>query len=189
MVADFGIALAVSAAASPRITGTGLVVGTPEYMSPEQTFGEGVDARSDLYSLACVVYEMLAGEQPYAGPTPRSIIAKRLSDPVPSVRRLRGAVPIAVEDALTKALAKSPSDRFASLAEFAKALTAPAVARARSVAVLPFVNLSADPDNEYFADGITEDVIAHLSKIRALKVISRTSVMPFKSRQRSLKEI
>jgi serine/threonine protein kinase/Flp pilus assembly protein TadD len=189
MVADFGIALAVSAAATRRITGTGLVVGTPEYMSPEQALGEGADARSDLYSLACVVYEMLAGEPPFAGPTPHSIIAKRLSDPVPAVRRLRGAVPVAVEDALTKALAKSPADRFASLAEFSAALTAPAVARTRSVAVLPFVNLSADPENEYFADGITEDVIAHLSKIRALKVISRTSVMPFKSRERSLKEI
>src|SRR5690242_3409014 len=189
MVADFGIALAVSSATTQRITGTGLVVGTPEYMSPEQALGEGTDARSDLYSLACVVYEMLAGEAPYAGPTPHSIIAKRLSDPVPGVRRLRGAVPVAVEDALTKALAKSPSDRFASLADFTKALAAPAAPRTRSVAVLPFVNLSADPENEYFADGITEDVIAHLSKIRSLKVISRTSVMPFKSRQRSLKEI
>jgi serine/threonine protein kinase/Flp pilus assembly protein TadD len=189
MVADFGIALAVSAATTRRITGTGLVVGTPEYMSPEQALGEGADARSDLYSLACVVYEMLAGEAPYAGPTPHSIIAKRLSDPVPAVRRLRGAVPMAVEDALKKALAKLPSDRFASLAEFSAALTAPAVARATSVAVLPFLNLSADPENEYFADGITEDVIAHLSKVRALRVISRTSVMPFKSRERSLKEI
>jgi serine/threonine protein kinase/Flp pilus assembly protein TadD len=189
MVADFGIALAVSAATTRRITGTGLVVGTPEYMSPEQALGEGADARSDLYSLACVVYEMLAGEAPYAGPTPHSIIAKRLSDPVPAVRRLRGAVPMAVEDALKKALAKLPSDRFASVTEFSAALTAPAVARATSVAVLPFLNLSADPENEYFADGITEDVIAHLSKIRALRVISRTSVMPFKSRERSLKEI
>jgi len=189
MVADFGIALAVSSATAQRITGTGLVVGTPEYMSPEQALGEGADARSDLYSLACVAYEMLAGEAPYAGPTPHSIIAKRLSDPVPGVRRLRGAVPVAVGDALTKALAKSPSDRFASLADFTKALAAPAAPRTRSVAVLPFVNLSADPENEYFADGITEDVIAHLSKIRSLKVISRTSVMPFKSRQRSLKEI
>jgi serine/threonine protein kinase/Flp pilus assembly protein TadD len=189
MVADFGIALAVSAAADRRITGTGLVVGTPEYMSPEQAFGEGADARSDLYSLACVLYEMLTGQAPYAGSSAQSIIARRLTDPVPSVRRVRASVPTGVEDALTKALAKAPEDRFASLAEFAAALSAPGRARSPSVAVLPFLNLSADPENEYFADGITEDVIAHLSKIRSLKVISRTSVMRFKPRQQSLREI
>jgi len=112
-----------------------------------------------------------------------------LVDPVPAVRRLRPAVPVGVEQALTKALAKVPADRWASPVAFAEALTAPASTRPPSVAVLPFLNLSADPENEYFADGITEDVIAHLSKIRALKVISRTSVMAFKQREQSLKEI
>ena len=190
MVTDFGIALAVSAAANERLTGTGIAVGTPAYMSPEQATSErGLDARSDVYSLACVLYEMLAGEPPYTGPTAQALITKRLVDPVPAVRRLRAAVPLGVEHALTRALAKVPADRWASALDFAAALTAPASPRPPSVAVLPFLNLSADPENEYFADGITEDVIAQLSKIRALKVISRTSVMAFKQRDRSLKEI
>ena len=190
MVADFGIALAVNAAAGQRATQTGFAVGTPEYMSPEQGAGERtVDARSDVYSLGCVLYEMLAGEPPYTGPTAQALIAKVMVDPVPAVRRLRPTVPPGVDQALLRALAKAPADRFASMAAFTDALTAPAQPRSPSVAVLPFRNLSADPENEYFADGITEDVIAHLSKIRALKVISRTSVMPFKQREQSLKEI
>ena len=190
MVADFGIALAVNAAADQRVTQTGFAVGTPEYMSPEQGAGERtLDARSDVYSLACVLYEMLAGEPPFSGPTAQALIAKRMVDPVPAVRRLRSTVPPGVDQALLRALAKAPADRFASMAAFMDALTTPAQPRPPSVAVLPFRNLSADPENEYFADGITEDVIAHLSKIRALKVISRTSVMPFKQREQSLKEI
>ena len=190
MVADFGIALAVSAAAGERLTQTGLAVGTPAYMSPEQAVSErALDARSDVYSLGCVLYEMLAGEPPYTGATAQVLIAKRLVDPVPAVRRLRAAVPVGVEQALTKALAKVPADRWASALAFAEALATPAGPRPPSVAVLPFLNLSADPENEYFADGITEDVIAHLSKIRALKVISRTSVMAFKQREQSLREI
>jgi len=191
MVADFGIALAVNAAADSRVTQTGFAVGTPEYMSPEQGAGEPtLDARSDVYSLACVLYEMLAGEPPYTGPTARALIAKVMVDPVPAVRRLRPTVPPGVDQALRTALAKAPADRFASMTAFADALAAPArEPRPPSVAVLPFRNLSADPENEYFADGITEDVIAHLSKVRALKVISRSSVMPFKQREQSLKEI
>ena len=190
MVTDFGIALAVSAAADDRLTQTGIAVGTPAYMSPEQAASErALDARSDVYSLGCVLYEMLAGEPPYTGSTAQVLIAKRLVDPVPAVRRLRAAVPVGVEQALTKALAKVPADRWASALAFAEALTAPARPGLPSVAVLPFLNLSSDPENEYFADGITEDVIAHLSKIRALKVISRTSVMAFKQRDQSLKEI
>src|SRR5438046_8791286 len=112
MVADFGIALAVSAAAGERLTQTGLAVGTPEYMSPEQSVGErALDARSDVYSLACVLYEILAGEPPYSGATAQVLIAKRLVDPVPAVRRLRAAVPVGVEQALTKALATVTADR------------------------------------------------------------------------------
>src|SRR5439155_6482632 len=109
--------------------------------------------------------------------------------PVTAVGRRRAAVPVGVEQALTKALAKVPADRWAAALAFAEALANPAGRRPPSVAVLPFLNLSADPENEYFADGITEDVIAHLSKIRALKVISRTSLMAFKQREQSLREV
>jgi serine/threonine protein kinase/tetratricopeptide (TPR) repeat protein len=208
MVSDFGIALgsgtagrepsgrvgsgAENTGAEERLTGTGIMLGTPAYMSPEQASGERtLDARSDVYSLACVLYELLAGEPPYTGPTAQAVIAKRFIDPIPRVRRLRATVSPAVEQAIMKALATTPADRFPSAAAFIEALTAPAGEQPRSpsVAVLPFRNLSADPENEFFADGITEDVIAQLSKIRSLKVISRTSVMQFKNREQSLREI
>ncbi|HXQ29625.1 MAG TPA: protein kinase [Gemmatimonadales bacterium] len=191
MVADFGVALATNDTSEDRLTDAGLALGTPQYMSPEQAVGErNLDARSDIYSLACVVYEMLAGEPPFTGATGQAVIAKRFSDPVPTVRRIR-AVPVAVDQALAKALAKAPADRFASVTAFAEALAGPgsATPSTPSVAVLPFLNLSPDPENEYFADGITEDVIAHLSKIRALRVISRGSVMPFKKREQGLKKV
>ena len=192
LIADFGIACAVSAAGGPQITESGLALGTPAYMSPEQASADPqLDGRSDLYSLACVLYEMLAGEPPYTGPTAQAILARRFADPMPSLRAVRDTVPEVVESAIRRALARAPVDRFATAAAFVEAFSAPATIRPRprSVAVLPFVNLSADPENEYFADGITEDVIAQLAKIRALDVISRTSVMPFKGRQQGLREI
>jgi serine/threonine protein kinase/tetratricopeptide (TPR) repeat protein len=192
-VADFGIALAVSAAGGERLTETGISVGTPEYMSPEQALGEGeLDARSDIYSLGCVLYEMLVGEPPYTGPTAMAVLAKRLSDPVPRARRLRGAIPVPVDAALLRALAKERVDRFGSAREFAAALVAEAsegVEAVKSIVVVPFANLSPDPENEYFADGMTEEVIAALSKIHALRVISRTSAMRLKGTEKDLKTI
>src|SRR3989454_1056778 len=129
VVADFGIARAITQAGGRGLTETGIPVGTPAYMSPEQASGGGpIDGRSDVYSLACVLYEMLAGEPPYTGPSAQVVIAKRFTDPVPSVRRLRETIPPAVDAAITKALAKAPVDRFATAAQFAEALT-PSVAR------------------------------------------------------------
>ncbi|MDB4889133.1 MAG: protein kinase, partial [Gemmatimonadetes bacterium] len=191
MVTDFGIALALQSASVGRLTQTGALVGTPEYMSPEQSLGEPVDARSDVYSLGCVLHEMLTGELPHPGATAMAVITKRLTTPAPAVRRIRSAVPASVERALMKALAREPADRFDSAASFADALSEREAVRASlpCVAVLPFTNMSANPENEYFADGITEDVIAQLSKIRALKVISRTSVMQFKNREQSLRDV
>jgi serine/threonine-protein kinase len=123
LVADFGIARTLGESDLTRLTETGLVVGTPAYMSPEQASGERVlDGRSDLYALACVLYEMLAGEPPYTGPTAQAVIAKRLGDPIPSVRRIRESVPLAADAALTRALAKAPADRFPTGAELAAAL-------------------------------------------------------------------
>jgi serine/threonine-protein kinase len=123
MVADFGIALAVQEAGGTRLTDTGVAVGTPSYMSPEQSMAErSLDGRTDIYALGCVLYEMLAGEPPYTGPTNQAIIAKRINHPVPSVRALRETVPESVDQALMSALAKSPADRFSTAAEFATAL-------------------------------------------------------------------
>ena len=122
MVADFGIALAVSSAGRERLTETGLSLGTPAYMSPEQASATPrLDGRSDQYSLACVVYEMLAGEPPYTGPSAQAIIAKRMSEPVPHLRTLRPVSP-GVEAAVTRALAKAPADRFPSAGDFAVTL-------------------------------------------------------------------
>jgi serine/threonine protein kinase len=120
LVADFGIARAVEdAAGQERLTETGIVVGTPAYMSPEQAGGQrNLDARTDVYSLGTVLYEMLAGEPPYTGPTAQTIVAKRLSDPVPSPRRLRPAVPEALDRLVRDALAPLPADRLASAAAF-----------------------------------------------------------------------
>src|SRR5438067_9618644 len=122
MVADFGIALAVSSAGRERLTETGLSLGTPAYMSPEQASAEPrLDGRTDQYSLACVLYEMLAGEPPYTGPTAQAIIGKRLSEPIPHQRTVRD-VPEAVERAVTKALAKAPADRYATADQFVAAV-------------------------------------------------------------------
>ena len=107
LVADFGIAKALSAAGEAQLTETGLAVGTPAYMSPEQAGGGQVDGRSDVYALGCVLYEMLAGEPPFSGSTPQAVIAKRVLEPVPHVRTLRDSVPVPMEQALLQALAKT----------------------------------------------------------------------------------
>lgn len=123
LVADFGIARTFESGGNSRLTETGVALGTPAYMSPEQASGErDVTARTDIYSLAAVLYEMLAGEPPFAGPTAQSIIAKRFAGNVPDVRRTRPSVPEPVQQAVTQALALVPADRFASAADFARAL-------------------------------------------------------------------
>ncbi len=124
VVSDFGIARAITAAAGGSLTATGIAIGTPAYMSPEQATGSSrLDGRSDIYGLGCVLYEMLAGEPPYTGPTAQVVMAKRLTDPVPSVRRLRETIPPAIDVAVSKALSKAPADRFVTAAQFAEALT------------------------------------------------------------------
>jgi TolB-like protein len=123
MVADFGISLAISTAGKERLTETGLSLGTPAYMSPEQAAADPkLDGRADQYSLACVVYEMLAGEPPYTGPNAGTILVKAISDPTPSVRRLRADVPAALDAAIVRALGKTPAERFPTMAAFSARL-------------------------------------------------------------------
>ncbi len=126
LVADFGIALAASKVGGNRMTETGMSLGTPQYMSPEQAMGErDLDARTDIYALGCVMFEMLAGEPPFTGPTAQAVVAKVITAPAPSVRSKRETVPEYVDDAIRVALQKTPADRFRTAAEFAAALTAP----------------------------------------------------------------
>ncbi|MHC4769656.1 MAG: protein kinase domain-containing protein, partial [Planctomycetota bacterium] len=124
VVADFGIARALHAAGGERLTETGLSLGAPQYMSPEQASGTAqVDARSDVYALACVLYEMLAGDPPFTGPTTPAVIARQLVDPPPSIRTVRPTVPVEVEQSVLKALAKVPVDRYETAGGFVEALT------------------------------------------------------------------
>jgi serine/threonine-protein kinase len=205
MVADFGIARAISAAGAAgaeSVTEVGLAIGTPAYMSPEQASAEReLDARSDLYSLACVLFEMLTGEPPFAGPSARAVIARQVTEQPRPVRALRPDTPPAVEQALARALAKDPAHRFATVAAFTEALEAGgagggsagsdagagALSKARSVAVLPFVNTSADPENEYFSDGMTDELINALTKVHGLRVASRTSVFALKGKPQDVR--
>ncbi len=127
LVADFGIARAAESEAGDRLTATGVSVGTPEYMSPEQIEDAAdPDARSDIYSLGCVLYEMLTGEPPFTGRTSKAVMAKRLAGPAPSVRVLRPTVPASVEATVARALSGEASDRFATAADLARTLQAPA---------------------------------------------------------------
>ncbi len=191
MLMDFGIAHVASDVPEEALTQPGLVVGTPAYMSPEQAIGEpGLDARSDVYALASVLYEMLAGELPFKGPT-----FARSSISVSWTRRRRcGSSAEMCHPRLGRRWTRRCRARRPTGSSRRARSPRPCPGRSslpigRAVAVLPFVNLSPDPENEYFADGMTEDVIAHLSKVPSLKVISRTSVMAFKKREQDLRDI
>ena len=242
VVTDFGIARAVSAAGGERLTQTGLTMGTPAYMSPEQAAGDQeVDGRSDVYALGCVLFEMLAGEPPFTGPTAQVVISKRFTDPLPKIGSIRDTVPDALDLVITRAMAKIPADRFASAGEMHRALlglggaqtaaSAPTVPVSTSrpkqrfgmialgsagviavaalafallrspgsepsagengrpmLVVLPFQNLGS-PDDEYFANGITEEITSRLAQISGLGVVSRQSAMQYKASTKALREI
>ncbi|MBI3981768.1 MAG: protein kinase [Gemmatimonadetes bacterium] len=199
VVADFGIARAVTSAGGAKLTQTGLAIGTPLYMSPEQASGvEAVDARSDLYSLACVLYEMLAGQPPFTGPSVAAVIARHALDPVPPLRTTRPGLPAHVAGAIEKALAKAPADRYPSVPAWREALTSPAVpgaavaastaptdsgaVRAQEgfwVAVLPFRDSGANPELTALADGLTDGIVTGLSRFSYLRVVAGSAAQRY----------
>ena len=201
IVADFGVARAIDAAGEVTLTDQGSAVGTPVYMSPEQVAGDSdLDGRTDLYSLGCVLFEALTGQPPFTATTLQSLLLRRLLESAPHLLTLREDAPVALDALIARALARDRAERFASAAEFADALRAvehneiTPVPGARSpatttrlpepvsIAVLPFLNLSSDKENEYFADGMTEELINALVKVPGLRVASRTSAFAFKGK-------
>ena len=198
---DFGVARAMSASmeedAGPDGDGAGLAVGTPAYMSPEQAAGEaGIDGRSDQYGLGLMLWEMLAGEQPFTGPTVQAVIAKRFFEVPAPIDSKRPEVPPHVVDALTRSLASDPADRFATAGAFAKELAratatapAPTAPAFPSIAVLPFTNIGNDPENAFLADGIADEVISALGRLRTLQVAARTSSYAFRGKTDDLASI
>jgi serine/threonine-protein kinase len=202
MVTDFGIAKALARSGDDTLTETGLLVGTPTYMSPEQAAGEAqLDGRSDIYSLGCVLYEMLTGRKPFEGPTAMAVLAKQITeDPLP-LQATREDVPEQLQAVVVRAMAKEPGDRFATAADLGRALgdaslraasisPTPKTPRAiSSIAVLPFINMSADPENEYFADGMAEEIINALTKLEGLRVTARSSAFSFKGKGQAGREV
>jgi serine/threonine protein kinase/tetratricopeptide (TPR) repeat protein len=197
LIADFGLARATCGEPKERVTGSGFAVGTPDYMSPEQAAGEpDLDARSDIYSLGCVVFEMLTGTPPFHAESVRATLAKQVAETARRARTLRPEIPPAIDDAIARALAKDPAQRFATVPEFTAALMASATSRGRvypgatrSIAVLPFVNVSPEPENEYLSDGITDELIDQLAKVDGIRVASRTSVFALKGKSQDVRAI
>jgi len=239
LVGDFGIARALQG--GEQITETGIAVGTPAYMSPEQASGaHELNARTDVYALGCVLYEMLAGEPPHTGPTAQAILARALRETPRPIHPLRAGVPEALDAVIAKAMALTPADRYASAADFARALGLAGSAEARAVppparplalvarfvrqrplfatlavgfllgvgvlfawrrtqgsgetagakvlAVLPFENLGS-PEDEYFADGMTDEVRGKLTALPGLQVTARSSSNQYKKTNKTPQQI
>ncbi len=230
VVADFGIARAIDVGGVQQLTRTGMGgPGTPAYMSPEQLLGDRqLDARSDTYSLGCVMYEMLAGRPPFAG---KEGFVKRFTEAPPRPSSHRKDIPAWLETVVMRTLAREPDDRYPTAEDLVRALSPKdgrdnelgnTVSRGRaatttpprgepfryrsgpytmtsggrvrevempSIGVLPFSNMSADADNEYFSDGITEEILNALSRIPTIKVASRTSSFALKGKSLSIAEV
>lgn len=201
---DFGIAKLLQApapdfnealTADPR-TEAGVVVGTLRYMSPEQARGVAVDARSDIFSLGVILYEMLTGRAPFDGPTTADVIVAILERQPPQLTSFRKDLPSELEGVITKCTQKTAARRYISaeelsreLAAIKRSITAQPQKTMPSIAVLPFVNMSADPENEYFCDGIAEDLITALTKIEHVRVVARTTAFSFKGKTGDVREI
>lgn len=203
-VLDFGLAKRLAfagaqAETAATLTVEGALLGTPAYMSPEQARGMPVDHRSDIFSLGLLLYEMLSGHNPFQKSSLAETLAAILKETPPPVGRYNSDCPRRLEDTVARMLAKDAGQRHASAREACDALRgiasdstgvgAAPQPNGLSIAVLPFANLSTEPEQEYFSDGITEDIIAQLSKIPGCRVIARTSVMRYRNTQKDLAEI
>ena len=213
---DFGLAKltdvtvpAAEAETAAGLTNTGQVVGTAAYMSPEQAEGRELDARTDIFSFGLILYEMLCGQRAFRGDSWISTLASILRDEPRPFPEIHAAVPELLKQHVTRCLSKDPAQRFQSMLEvkqaLAEAASAPAVASSASssssavavvkqeepvsIAVLPFANLSADKENEYFSDGLAEEIINALAKVPELRVIARTSAFTFRGQEKDLRTI
>jgi serine/threonine protein kinase len=193
-ILDFGIARSVRA---PAITAEGLIVGTLGYMSPEQVEGREIDARSDIFAFGCVLYEMLTGKSAFGRETTAQTIAAVLHEDPPRVSEFGVGIPEELQKILNRCLEKDPERRFRTMNEVVSLLTGLEKSALRqdldskeaSVAVLPFVNMSSDRENEYFSDGLAEELINSLLKIEGLHVVSRTSSFVFKGKNLDIRQI
>jgi len=203
VIMDFGVARAMySAQGAADATLAGIAVGTPAYMSPEQATADPLlDARSDQYSLALVLFELIAGSNPFGSRGGHDTIARRLTAQTPRLRDHVPEAPDSVDRTLARAMSLDAEQRYGSVAEFIRQLrdarmTVGAFAGvavtpddSASLAVLPFVNLSRDEDSEYFADGITEEIITALSRLRNLRVVARSSAFAFKGQHQDVRKV
>jgi serine/threonine protein kinase/Tfp pilus assembly protein PilF len=207
-IMDFGIARSLE---TKGITGSGVMIGTPEYMSPEQVEGKDVDQRSDIYSLGVILYEMVTGRVPFEGETALSIAMKHKSEEPLDPRILNDQISEGLSKVILRCMKKDKEKRFQDIEELLFQLsnlengiptagrifpekkptttTTSEIRWANSIAVLPFVDLSSQRDQEYFCDGMTDEIILKLSKLSDLKVISRTSVMRYKNMEKDIREI
>ncbi|HET7038275.1 MAG TPA: protein kinase [Gemmatimonadales bacterium] len=203
VVTDFGIARAIDACCDD-LTQLGLTVGTPAYMSPEQASGDAqLDGRSDVYGLGCVLYEMLTGQPPFASGSAMQVMARQVTLTPTPLRAVRAEVSPELEQVVARALAKEPDDRFPTAGEFGRALSRTlaagtgtlsgvvpaAAAAAPAIAVLPLANQSPEPGNDYFADGLTDELIAALGQVEGLRVASRTSVFALRNDTRDVRAL
>jgi serine/threonine protein kinase/tetratricopeptide (TPR) repeat protein len=204
LVSDFGVARAVNEGAMEgSITTAGVAVGTPAYMAPEQVAADpAIDHRADIYALGILAYELFAGRTPFVEPTAQAVLAAHITKTPQAVSTFRGDCPAGLESVIMRCLAKEPGERWQSAVDIRAecdriartsgdhAPIKPTATRsAGGIVILPFVNQSADPENEYFSDGLTEELITDLAGVRELRVISRTSSMQLKGTTKGIRAI
>ncbi|MGH9373807.1 MAG: protein kinase domain-containing protein, partial [Vicinamibacterales bacterium] len=194
---DFGLAKALESPktfAAPEETREGVIVGTLAYSSPEQLMADTIDARSDVFSFGVLLFEMATGRRPFDGPNPAVVLVSLISSPLPEI----GGEYAELDRIIARATARKPGSRYQRASgvlsdlralSSGMALKAPPLTRQPSIAVLPFSNLTTDPDQEYFCDGMAEELISALSRVTGLSVAARTSAFQFKGRRTDVREI